>query len=78
MLQADMFGNYGGNKRCVCCGKVKEAFEFNASKISSDGLQSYCKECQKAYRKKHPNKEFKKNRKDNHSLNLFQYEKDTR
>ena len=64
----DIFGRPG--KRCAMCGRWLEVFQFNKSKTSKDGLQSYCKDCQKKYRMKHPNKEYKKNRKDE-SLNLF-------
>lgn len=68
MLHADMFANYGAQKRCACCKKIKELFEFNRQ---GDGYQSYCKDCQKNYRMRHPYKEYKKNRNDNHSLDLF-------
>lgn len=64
MLQADMFGNYMGVKRCACCRKLKEFFEFNTSKRSKDGLQSYCKTCQKIYHVRHPHKEYKRQEND--------------
>ena len=71
-LQADMFGRIPGVKRCACCHKYKESHEFNTSKTSSDGLQSYCKSCQRLYRIKHPNKEYKQNKKDSYSLSIFE------
>ena len=64
----DMFGRPG--KRCAMCGRVLEWWQFNRSWTSKDGLQSYCKECQKRYRAKHPDKQYKKNRKDE-SLTIF-------
>ncbi len=64
----DMFGR--PEKRCVCCGRYLEHTEFNKSKSSSDGLQSYCKSCQKAYHAKHPDKQYKKNRNDK-SLSIW-------
>ena len=60
-LQADMFGNYGSLKRCACCGRVKELFEFNRL---GDGYQSYCKSCQRQYHQRHPSKEYKRKSKD--------------
>jgi hypothetical protein len=36
-------------KRCSHCGKVKEADAFNCSRASYDGLQSYCRACNRAY-----------------------------
>ena len=58
----DMFGR--PEKRCACCGRYLEHSQFNASRRSSDGLQAYCRECQKAYRRKHPTKEFKRKEND--------------
>lgn len=58
----DMFGR--PEKRCACCGRWLEYTQFNISKLSKDGLQSYCKRCQKAYHQKHPSKEFKHSGKD--------------
>ena len=34
-------------KRCPCCGITKETSEFHKNKSSKNGLQSYCKECQR-------------------------------
>lgn len=64
----DLFDN--GGKRCAYCGQYLEWWQFNRSKRSRDGLQSYCKTCQKRYREKHPNKEYKQKRKDN-SLSIW-------
>lgn len=55
---ADLFDN--GGKRCACCGRVKERSQFNGSRTSSDGLQSYCRECQRDYHRRHPRKEWKR------------------
>lgn len=38
-------------KRCSRCGEVKPISDFNKQKRASDGLQRYCKECQKAVKK---------------------------
>lgn len=32
-------------KRCRRCGNTKEAADFYVSKMTADGLQSYCKAC---------------------------------
>jgi len=77
-LQQDMFGKIPGVKQCACCRKYKESGEFNTSKVSADGLQAYCKSCQRIYHIKHPSKEYKRNKKDEYSLNIFDYEKDSR
>lgn len=58
----DIFGR--PEKRCACCGRHLEHTQFYASRTSKDGLQPYCKSCQKAYRKRHPAKEFKRNKDD--------------
>jgi hypothetical protein len=36
-------------KQCPRCGASKTAAEFNRSARSGDGLQSYCRDCQKAH-----------------------------
>ena len=64
----DMFGR--PEKRCACCGRFLEHSQFNASRNSKDGLQSYCKECQKKYKAKHPEKEYK-HYKNDHSLSIW-------
>ena len=61
-IMDDMFGRPG--KKCAMCGRYLEHWQFNTSKTSKDGLQSYCKACQKAYRIKHPDKQYKRNRRD--------------
>lgn len=33
-------------KRCKRCGRELDESEFNKHKMTKDGLQSYCKECQ--------------------------------
>lgn len=58
----DIFGRPG--KRCAMCGQYKEHNQFNFSRLSNDGLQCYCKDCQKKYREMHPYKQYKKMRKD--------------
>ena len=35
-------------KRCSHCGKLKPLEEFNKRSRSKDGLQHYCRECQRA------------------------------
>ena len=37
-----------GFKRCSKCNRVLPITDFNKQKMASDGLQSYCKQCQKA------------------------------
>ena len=64
----DIFGRPG--KKCACCGRILEHWQFNRSRTSWDGLQSYCKDCQRAYHKKHPKKQFKKNKTDE-SLSIW-------
>lgn len=71
MMQMDIFSSVPGYKKCALCGKYRETFRFNKSKTTKDGLQSYCKDCQRIYHHRHPNKEFKKNKRDNFSLNIF-------
>ncbi|KAF5076783.1 hypothetical protein DSECCO2_157190 [anaerobic digester metagenome] len=34
-------------KKCACCGIEKDESEFSKNKRNSDGLHSYCKECNK-------------------------------
>lgn len=38
-------------KLCTKCGKTKPISEFGLNKSKKDGLQSYCKECVKEYKK---------------------------
>lgn len=64
----DLFSEQG--KCCPHCGRILEHWQFNASRFTRDGLQSYCKDCQKEYKKKHPKKEWKQNKKDE-SLSLW-------
>lgn len=70
MLNGTLADNISGRpgKRCAMCGQWKEHWQFNRA---GDGLQSYCRECQKKYRKKHPSKEYK-NDKDDKSLDIWQ------
>lgn len=63
-----IFGRPG--KRCPMCGRYLEHWQYNKSKTSKDGLQGYCKECQKKYRAHNPSKQYKQNRKDE-SLSLW-------
>lgn len=34
-------------KKCSHCGQAKDASEFNKNRARSDGLQTYCRNCQK-------------------------------
>ena len=43
-------------KRCVKCGKTLPVGMFNANRTTKDGLQSYCRECQRGISKKTPKK----------------------
>jgi hypothetical protein len=45
-----------GAKRCCCCGEVKALSEFYKNKTTKDGLADNCKNCAKAYREKHREK----------------------
>jgi hypothetical protein len=38
-----------GKKRCTKCLEVKEHSEFNKRTGTKDGLQYYCKQCNKKY-----------------------------
>jgi len=40
------------SKRCTKCKQWKPISEFNKRGTSKDGLQSWCRECQRAYRKR--------------------------
>ena len=67
-MPVDLFSDDG--KRCPYCGRFLEHWQFNSSRNTRDGLQSYCKECQRRYREKHPTKEYKQYKKD-FSLSLW-------
>lgn len=58
----DLFSEDG--KRCPYCGRVLERWQFNESRVTRDGLQCYCKDCQRKYREKHPTKEYKQFKQD--------------
>ncbi|MGM9685597.1 MAG: hypothetical protein ACI3YI_05145 [Bacteroidaceae bacterium] len=58
-------------KRCPSCGKELEPWFFNRASASADGLQSYCKDCQRIYHIKHPHKEFKQHRKSHETLDIW-------
>ena len=58
-------------KRCPSCSKELEPWYYYRSRKSADGLQSYCKGCQRIYRIKHPEKEFKQHRKSDETLNIW-------
>ncbi len=73
-------------KRCVKCGIIKDVIEFNKHNSTSDGLDSWCKECHKEYfkdwAKQHPNKikQYRKNHYKNHpdyAKNYYTNNKDT-
>ena len=36
-------------KYCAKCGKLKAPHEYNKRSATKDGLQSYCRECQRGY-----------------------------
>lgn len=48
------------SKRCPKCGLTKQASEFNKSTWQSDGLQSYCRDCQRIRAKERSNLVVKK------------------
>lgn len=58
----DIFGR--PEKKCAMCGRYLEHWQFNFSTCSKDGLQAYCKECQRKYREKYPEKKYRKMRND--------------
>lgn len=43
----------GTTKKCVKCKNFKQLLEFSKSKKMKDGLQSYCRMCQKIFRVKY-------------------------
>jgi 5-methylcytosine-specific restriction endonuclease McrA len=47
-------------KQCIKCGIIKDVVEFNKHNSTSDGLDSWCKDCHKQYfkewTKQHPDK----------------------
>lgn len=61
-MMQDLFTEHG--KICPYCGREREWWQFYRSRSSKDGLQSYCKDCQRRYREKHPTKEYKHHGKD--------------
>ena len=65
-IMDDMFGR--PQKRCACCGKFLDASQFHICRDAKDGLQSWCKKCQKEYHEKHPYKMYKKGRNNDKSL----------
>ena len=65
----DLFGIK--TKRCPYCGEEKELNQYYRSRSSADGLQSYCKECQRRYREKHPEKEYKQYKSGSSCLELW-------
>lgn len=65
----DIFGR--PEKRCASCGRYLEHWQFNSSRHSKDGLQSYCKSCQRMYHMKNPDKQYKKLRNDK-SLSIWE------
>ncbi len=72
-MQKDIFGGYMPKKQCPYCKRVKDISEFY---ISKGKIQSYCKDCQKIYKQRHPKKEYKRERQDYYSLNIFEDERD--
>lgn len=47
-------------KRCAKCKQIKQYSEFQKDKTKKDGLQSYCKSCQKDYDQSEKGKAVKK------------------
>ena len=43
-------------KTCSCCGVSKEISLFNKKRSTKDGLQSKCRDCEKAWKKANPEK----------------------
>jgi hypothetical protein len=58
-------------KRCPACGRDLELRMFNLSRSSKDGRQSYCRECQREYKRRHPEKEYKQYQNDKLTLRLW-------
>lgn len=54
-------------KKCPLCGRILPHSWFNAS---GNGKQSYCKDCQAAYKRKHPHVEYKYKKKGDGQLRL--------
>ncbi len=50
-------------KTCVRCKEIKPLGEFCGNKKAKDGLQSQCKECQRAWREEHSEEVREYNRK---------------
>lgn len=57
-MRADLFEAPEG-KRCAMCGRTLPLSFFYASRRAADGLQSYCRSCQRRYRLMHPTKEYR-------------------
>lgn len=53
----------GENKRCCKCHEWKRVGEFHQAKRESDGLQPYCKQCNREYRAENREKICELNRK---------------
>lgn len=45
------------NKLCTGCGQTKDALDFFANTKRPDGLQFYCKQCEKSHRNERLNRE---------------------
>ena len=52
-------------KKCAHCEQVKGVGSFNKATGAKDGLQSWCKECSKAYNAKHYGRRTRKKNGDN-------------
>lgn len=48
-----MFGNIVSVKRCSRCGQWLDRDSFSPNAKRSDGLQTYCRACQRAYMREH-------------------------
>lgn len=64
-------------KRCTKCGEKKPLSEFAKSLKNKDGLQYYCKECTKKYRRVHKTKkvEYNKNHHQIHKTKINKRQK---
>lgn len=60
-------------KRCIKCGKLKETDEFYANKSTIDGLNKWCKDCSRKYRKN-----WYKHNKERHKKNCIRYKRQHR
>lgn len=60
-------------KVCTECKLTKSLVEFGKENRTSDGFRQKCKICRKEYRKTHPNKDKRKNRKNRNKIKQVLY-----